>query len=454
MKKKQLRTLSVMRKSRQALYDPPSRVGHRGIVGKSGYGKGTLGQTLCEQEFEKGNKVLIWDMFRAENTFYSFKEENPEMLELNWAVGRSSKKFKSEVLVPIFAKRGATDSQYFLPSSWIPVKINFDDLTEAEILYLMGATTPKAEQILKSINFSSFGSLTKMQVKFLELESGADKLFLVSDDGAMADIGDKRIYRTINRALASLVQKNIVASKIEKGFEFVDIDRIQGTPDVMTCVTGRGCGSMENFLTFFFNVMNRLILDRQKHSGKYAPMVIYIPEVSNIAGATSKDDSVVSLMRFILQEARDSGISIILDTQRPKNIDSSVKAQITTWYVFNLNKDDVDYMDKNLVEIPRDYNIFWEILNQGRGVCVKLWQDSGFRWRYRKAAHIFPPRSHKKSAYEDINAFYVEQGIKTNKVVDKMVSSVRTVFGSEVMEEDAPVKPKDKDRDLQSELFG
>jgi len=443
-----------MRKTRQALYDPPSRRGHIGLVGKSGYGKGTCGQTLCENAFDKGDKVLVFDLFRAENVFYSFKEENPEMVGLNWRVGRSGRRYPSEVLVPVFAKRGISEAQYFFPSSWKTVKIKYDDLTEAEILYLMGATTPKAEQILKSVNFSDFGSLTKMQVKFLELESGADKLFLVSEDGAMADIGDKRIYRTINRALASLVQKNIVASKLEKGFEFVDVDKIQSTPNKITCITGRGCGSIENFLTFFFNVMNRLILDRQKHSGKFAPMTIYIPEISNIAGATSRDDAVVNLMRFILQEARDSGISIILDTQRPKNIDSSVKAQITTWYVFNLNKDDVDYMDKNLVEIPRDYNIFWEIPNQGRGVCVKLWQDSGFRWRYRKAAHIFPPRSHKKTAYENINDFYGVQGIKTERVVDKMVSGVKAVFESAIDSMDVPVKVEKKGEDLQGDLFG
>jgi len=422
--------LNELSRTRIAMYDSHSQWGHTGILGKSGYGKGTCGQTLCEQAHIKGHKVLVWDMFRAENVFYGMPEDNQEMLRRIYATGRKPRGFKTEILCPIFAK-GKDQQEYKMPENWTPVKISYGNLTTSELKYLMGDTSSKAEQILDAIDFSQFKTLADLQVKFLQLQSGDDQLLVISPNGDTADIGDKRIYRTINRAIGSLIKKNIVCSTLPEGFEFIDIKKIQENSDVITAITGRFSGNVENFLTFFFNVMSQLIYSRQKDSGKYAPMTIYIPEVSNIAGATEHDTAVRNLLRFILQEARDSGISVLIDTQKPQNIDASVKAQITKWYVFNLNKDDVDYIDKNLFDVPRDYDIFWEIPRQGVGTCVKVWQDRSYRWCFGKAVKMFVPLSHKKQAYEDVNKFFVDRGFGLKSVVDSGYGDgIKTGFAS------------------------
>lgn len=426
--------LELISKERIGIIDEAAQWGHGCMIGKTGYGKGVCGQVLCEQAYLEGKKVLVWDMFRAENVFFPFPEDNKDMVIKNLERGRGSIGFPTEVLLPVFQREGTKKISYVVPKSWVPSKISYKNLTKSEIEYLMGKTTEKAEQILDNVDFAKFSSLVDLQIKFLELANQQDALMIVSESGMSADIGDKRIYRTINRAIASLVRKNIVASKLPKGYEFIDLEKIQANPKVITCITGRACGSIENFLTVFFNVMSGIIYGRLQESGKYASMVIYIPEVSNIAGATSEDSVVRRLMRTILQESRDAGIEIILDTQRPQNIDASVKGQITKWYIFNLNREDVEYMDKNLVEVPRDYNIDLEIPNQGVGVCTKLWQDRTNRWCYRKASMIFPPQSHKKEAYEDVNKFHIERGIKTKKIIDVMGDSVRSVFASEMEE--------------------
>lgn len=455
MNNKNEKQLNVFYERSIVMWDEPSRWGHTAILGKTGKGKTATLQTLVELAFQKNEKVIVWDMFRAENSFYGFKEDDEKMLYLNWKAGRSAKKFPLQVLLPIFAKEGVKEYKYSFPSSWTPCKINYKDLTKTELKYLMGSTSEKSEQILDNLPLDAFPTLESLRVKLIQLQNKDDMLLLPDGEGGFADIGDPRIYRTLTRAVSALVKKNIVKTDLADGFEFIDLEKIQEDYKTITAITGRACGSIENFMCLFFNVMSGLIYSRQRQeSGTFKPLHIFIPEVSNIAGATSKDQNVVRLMRIILQEARDSGISIYLDSQRPQNIDSSVKGQITKWYLFAMDKDDADYIDSNLVDIPKDYNIFKELPNQRVGECLKIWQGKDNQWKFRKAAHIFPPQSHKKQAYENVVSYHNSQGIKTEKIQDSFEERYAPVFSSQVEgDEDRKLRRKKKKKAEKQELF-
>lgn len=415
------------------LHDPPARWGHTGILGKSGYGKGTTGQMLAEKYYDKRDekgrryKVLIWTMFRSENTTMGFAEDNPEMLKILYSKGEKPRAFSTEVLVPVFQRGTIGKVQVRIPETWKPVKINYKDLTRRELLFLVGDTSDKAEQILDALPLDEFNSLGELQKKIIELANDQDALIVsTGDGGAPADIGHKTIYGTISRAVGSLLKKNIVVSDLPKGFSYLDLEEMQRDSEKVTVIAGNCCWNKENFMTVFINVMSRLIHYRHLHSGEMPRMAVYVPEISNFDDAITK-----RLLTFILQEARDAGMDILVDTQIPKNIPGSVKDQITRWYLFNLSPEARDYFHQNLKEIPYEYGIYDAIPNLEQGVCVLLYQGGDYKWQFRKPTMINPPKSHKKVGYESINDYFEKQGVVVRVVEDEPNKEIVVGFASQ-----------------------
>jgi len=183
----------------------------------------------------------------------------------------------------------------------------------------------------------------------------------------------------------------------------------------------------EEFMLVFVNVMKKIL--NMRLTKKYPKLLIYIPEISNYAGNTQSTFVSKKLIRRFLKESRDAGIRMVIDTQRPQDVDSSVRNQATIVYIGRMQKESVDFIDKNVMEIPRINNVFWRIPYLEIGRFLKVW-DNGRDWRY--PLYVAPPESRKKEANEDIFDYYERKGIKFKEIIDESSHKQKIMLMSQI----------------------
>jgi len=415
----------ILYSRRIGIVDEPTDKGHIAIFGQTGSGKTALGEALCQQHFNAGWKVIFWDISRLENALMLFPCDQPVLQNVLMKCRRQPEAKKAEVLFPLVKKELIEKYVYKVPVNFKPFKLNFSSFGEKEFEVLLGGTSEGGERILESLFTIKWGSPEELESALNKLQRGAETLNALDEEDNYVNIGDKRIYRNLNRTFASLITKNILCA--DSSEYALNLDELMSDNKVISCFSGFSCNDEEEFMLVFVNVMKKIL--NMRLTKKYPPLLIYIPEVSNYAGNTQSTFISKKLIRRFLKESRDAGIRMIIDTQRPQDVDSSVRNQATIVYVGRMQKESVDFIDKNVMEIPRINNVFWRIPYLEIGRFLKVW-DNGRGWRY--PLFVAPPESRKKEANEDIFDYYERKGIEFKEIVDESSHKQKIMLMSQI----------------------
>lgn len=292
------------------MIDSPTMEGHIGIYAQTGSGKGALGEALIQQHRDAGWKCIIWDISRLENTLMGFPCDQPELIRVLNRCGRNPSGKKSQVLFPLVKKEMIDKYTYRVPETWIPFKLPFGSIGQKEFEVLMGGVTKGGEKVMEMLFSREWDSPEALELMLNKLQRKDEYLYALDNEGNPVDIGHKTIYQTLNRALTSLMSKNILCK--DDSEYALDLDALMKDNETISCFTGFSCNDEEEFMLVFINIMKKIL--NMRLTTKYPSMCIYIPEISNYAGSTQSNPVSKKLVRRFLKESRDAGIRMIIDS--------------------------------------------------------------------------------------------------------------------------------------------
>lgn len=123
------------------------------------------------------------------------------------------------------------------------------------------------------------------------------------------------------------------------------------------------------------NALGRQLLVRQRsHASATCPVVLFVDEAHNfIGGAVGDDDEIAKLDAFeqIAREGRKFGLMLVLASQRPRDLGSTVLSQVGTTISHRLtNPHDREVIEKGSSTLDRTASQFLPTLQPGEAVLL------------------------------------------------------------------------------------
>lgn len=436
--------------------DEATTLGHIGIFAQTGSGKGVFGQALAGFHYMAGYKVIDWDVSRQENTLYPFPNKDRSMVDRIIKCNRTPRGFPCEVLFPLTSKDGLIGETY--PENWRPFKIDFADLTPAEIILMLEDATPQAINVVNSLLFNNNTKPRNEQIKSLgefidvcfdlhlklkylaktttNLETGKTYKKPVSihtstlssleregmalfEKGIISDKTEKITFeifsRAINETITQLksIEKNSFLGRREESI-CLDVNDIMNNHATITSINLFSCKSFREkalcFSWFWRKVMELRKTKEKKIRGEYPPILFRCAEAHSFAPSTGiameGSDHSKKIMQEIATEGRDAGIRMLLDTQGSKQLNSFVCSQLSVFYLGRMDKNNIEHFHDKINSIPEHWVMKDKIQKQEVGTFTKIWKNS---LRYRYPLFVCPALNRSKEANQNIKDIYREK---------------------------------------------
>lgn len=176
--------------------------------------------------------------------------------------------------------------------------------------------------------------------------------------------GSEASKRVVLRRLRRLESSSTFSRKEDIGDRVSQLAAQPGTGTILRL----GAVQTELAQLFISNVVRRLMHERMK--GNIPPMLFLVDEAHRLMSAQSSRSS-TRTFRFVAQEGRKFGVTMVLATQRPSLVDSTILSQCATMLALRLTSpEDARAVSQVMPEIrPSDLGS----LGVGQGVLSRSW---------------------------------------------------------------------------------
>ncbi len=301
------------------------KIGRVFITGKSGSGKSYTMGVLCEEFLQKGIPIVILD---RHGEYGSLKVSSDELTPLE-------KEEKQEVEV------GERDESGLCPwcGSSIPLDAKICEFCGKELVAEFDKTSNEGQtqEAIHEKTSEKRGSTPQKEA----LESP-----FVNSIIEYADLKKNRGGDIDLEYLFSLDVKDIVA------------------PRLCTIVNLRGLD-----LEVQEQIAGKLLkkLYQASTEGKIPPFYLFLDEAHLFAGKKTSETS--EIVKLFAQEGRKFGANIIIGTQRPQLLDTTIRAQAGTWIVHNLSDvRDIDITISSAEDLSKEHKNDISGLDKGQAI--------------------------------------------------------------------------------------
>lgn len=176
--------------------------------------------------------------------------------------------------------------------------------------------------------------------------------------------GSEASKRVVLRRLRRLENASAFSENGDIGDRVTQLAAHSGTGTILRL----GAVQTELAQLFISNVVRRLMLERMK--GRIPPMLFLVDEAHRLM-STQSSPTATRTFRFVAQEGRKFGVTMVLATQRPSLIDSTILSQCATMLALRLTSpDDARAVSQVMTEIrPSDLGS----LGIGQGLLSRSW---------------------------------------------------------------------------------
>lgn len=290
---------------------------HIGLFGSSGSGKSFALRVLCEELMRLNIPALAFDPHN-ELKFEGIMEGLDDNFDFN---------FKSKYEEFVIGEN---------------VGIKFEDLNTQELISLYSFVDPLTEPQKNAVEvlYEKGDTFKTFQNKISTLKSGLDK----------SESKKKETFTPLEEEMLNKYSKKVSGSASLQAllWKCISLEKTNifngNVFEVKNCISKRKIAIIRGDICRLQMISSYLIKKLYKMRRKYVdnnddffpPFFTIFDEAHNFAPEGGKNNPIKLLVREIGQEARKYGVFLMLCTQRPNNLDSTLLAQLNTKFFFRL----------------------------------------------------------------------------------------------------------------------
>ncbi|MBU1075708.1 MAG: hypothetical protein KKH98_00350 [Spirochaetes bacterium] len=370
--------------------DSPTK--HLAIPGLSGRGKDMFGEGYITQKIGKTKVIDFHSVERFEGFFYGIPQTDAKLIErmnmLSHGIMRPTT-FNNEIIL-FCGKRLLNIHKKRVPKNISIFTLDKNDLTNEELIDFLGKTTAAKEYVN------------------LILYANRDKVMNIDDmENLLIDIiqtpGKDRepLYKGMVATTLSILLRNIALIKssglFSDAFPKLNIKKLVENKKVISTIS---CFLQVSHIerAIVLSVVLKKMIKYRYESNKKIPLTLYIREMQTFYKKEydSEYSLIRDMIRDVLEQGRDSLITLVCNFQIFKQLPSDIANQFSSGKVFSFAlplKEGEKLL--NYAPIPKMYLAKLQMCSKGQGMYV-------VNGMFRYLMEVIPTRHMKKTEGFDV----------------------------------------------------
>ena len=364
--------------------DSPTK--HLAIPGLSGRGKDMFGEGYITYKIGKTKVIDFHSVERFEGFFYGIKQTDKALIDrMNMLSGGlvRPKAFEHEIIL-FCGKRLLHIHKKRVPKNITIYTLSKDDLTNEELIDFLGKTDASKEYInlILYVNRGKIMNIDDIEKELIEIMSTKGKERLP-------------LYEGMRATTISVLLRNIAIIKssglFSDAFPKLDIKKLVEDKKIITTIS---CFLQSTHIerAVVMSIILKKIIKYRYESNKRIPLTMYIREIQTFYKKEYENEYRLmrDMIRDILEQGRDSLITLVCNFQIFKQLPADVANQFSSGKVFSFALPEVEGKKLlNYAPIPSLYIYKLQMCQKGQGMYVVNGQ-------FRYLMEVIPTRHMKK----------------------------------------------------------
>lgn len=359
---------------------------HIFVVGMTGSGKTAMVETLATSLWKREKVKVIGFTLKSEMCMLGFPETDKKLISImKRDFGKMPRPYPCEVYVPFvkdifnkskgkmkvnlpkhtdeyieFQKKMKAQGRDYGWTTFKPFKISIEQLGASDWVALLKNVTTAGQTILNLVfeaaKFENIEELVKQMVKLAAKKNsrGADLVIGTEGDNFETVVGKSETYVSLVGLLSKLQKTGVIVPRSNP--YVLNLDEMMKDRETITMFDLSGISRPIAHM-IFSAIMTKVI---QLRNVKHYPRALFvIPEVHNFAPAKASispyavsEYSSLGIMQHMSKEIRLTGSTLLVDSQRPNDVDKTFTSNFGWWAIGYSHKDMVTKINQDVVSIP------------------------------------------------------------------------------------------------------